>query len=180
VLYAPSYDTDTLLELWFHQLRVSGELEQLYLTDQRHLSFFLRSFQQPVQLVYQLDETPQIVVALWFDPSPAIGAWCGLWVKDGHRTRRATLNFILDTYTAAFETWPILYGLTKQESLLEPHRRLGYTIGPEIPSAFDGHKGWLVTLTKLGFERSLLYERHQRHRRQRRLQHPRATEPAAF
>ena len=180
MLYVPSKDSDTLLELWYHRLCISGDLEQLYLIDQRHLSWFLRSFQRPVELVVLCDETPEIIAALWFDPSPLVGAWCGLWVSRDYRRSRRVLEFLLSTYAVALEHWPILYGLTKQESLLEPHRRLGYTIGPEIPSAFDGHKGWLVTLTKADFERSRSYGLYQRHQSKLCLQRPHGLEFAAL
>ena len=178
MLYVPSKDHDTLLEAWFHVLRTTGDLDKLYLLEQRHLSFFLASFRRPVELVFEMDRTPQIIRALSFDPSPAVGAWVMLWVHPSHRASRASLRFLIETYQAALEVWPILYGLTWQPDLLEPHRQLGYTVGAEIPSAFDGHCGWLVCLTRANFLRSPAYGRYERSQRQSREPATREHQPA--
>lgn len=176
MLYTCSTNHDTLLEAWYHQLRVSGDLDRLYLKDQRHLSFFLRSFQKPVELVFEIDSTPQIIHAMWFDPSPALGAWIGLWVHPNHRHTQAMLDFVMETYRQAFQVWPVLYALTRDLHLLAPFRHFGYTIAAAFQA--EAQATWMLTLTRADFERSTIYERHQRHRRQHRQQHPRAVERA--
>lgn len=166
MIYTPGRDHDTILELWYHRLRESGDLTKLFLADARGLVCFLNSFQRPTELAFEVNQSRDMQLAMWFDPRPLVGAWCGLWIHADLRRSRTAFRWMMQTYTEALEVWPILYGLTWQAALLEPHADLGYTIAQEIPSAFDGHPGWLVCLTKANFQRSHAYERYTQHRRE--------------
>ena len=153
IFYQPDTDHDLLVAHWWGHLRDSGDLAKLLAHDEQPFSRFMRDMRKPTELVFQLnpDNPTQIVRAAYFQPF-TLGALVGLWLHESVRRTRDSLAFVEEVLTQGLRTWPLLVNFTKQPSLLDVHRKLGYTISEEIPAAWDGQSAWIMTLTRRSFE----------------------------
>ena len=50
-----------------------------------------------------------------------------------------------------------ILGITKQEDLLDLHRKLGYVIMGPVPNLFDDDEAWIMYLTQESFETSRVF-----------------------
>ena len=60
-------------------------------------------------------------------------------------------------YEGVFQFADVLVGITKQEKLLEIHRKIGYVYGCAVPYFFDSDPAYIVYLTKSGYRSGKVY-----------------------
>lgn len=109
----------------------------------------------------EVDATNQVIFAMWFWPMLA-GAQAGLWLAPEIRGTKQSVQLVCTVLDCALQNRPLVLGVTKQENLLEPHRKLGYTVSERLPSFWDGEDAWVVTVTRPAFQQSLTYRIWQR------------------
>lgn len=150
IQYKPGIEQDCLLTHWYMMMIATKELHQTF--TELSLSAFLRSFQLPHHLIYAQDSgNGHIWFAAWFDPV-FDGALLGIWADKSKRPTKVGLA----TFEAAIEyglaRWPVLVSVTRQEKLLDEHRRLGYTLVGKLPMFWGGENAWILHLTREGFD----------------------------
>jgi len=151
VLYKQELNEELALFRWWMHLIESDEMEKTFAPSARSVSGFYSVFESPSIMVYSL-EGDDIWFAAWFHPIPDSSAcYMGLWVRANRRMARKAWGITKAVYEAALNVWPIILGITLQEELLEPHKRIGYKILSELPKFYDGKSTWLVLLTAKGF-----------------------------
>ncbi len=104
------------------------------------------------------DNKPWMVV--WFVPfdDGSSAATVSYWCHKDKRGARKQLQITKLLYTAAFDFWDVLLGVTKHEHLLRIHRKLGYNIVGSVPHLMEGEEAWIVYLTKENFINSRMYK----------------------
>jgi len=157
-LYIGSADDDILVAQWWLRMSQDGDLPALFTRDSQTIGALYRIIGRPKVLVYDRDAAG-IWFAMWAEPVLS-GLFTGLWIRRGRRRSHEALALTLDTYAWYFTQVPVIFGITKQEKLLRPHRRLGYTILSRVAGLWDGDPAWIVELTRERFAETL-----RRHRR---------------
>jgi hypothetical protein len=116
-------------------------------------------FKPPNMLAYTANDN-SLESAHWAEPistSPHaifFSSWCA------HSLRGTKEQAVLMTtiYELLFNLGKrVVVGVTKQEKLLDLHRKLGYVILDPVPYLFDEDSAWIMYLTKDAFETSRLY-----------------------
>jgi hypothetical protein len=141
---------DLAMIKWYSELCRTGDLEKVFTKSAHPLSRFFECFASPRELFF--DTTKGLITfAMWFEPVMTGGALVGLWIAPDRRHHPSTYKLLITLYSKAFEVYPLLMGITKQEELLKPHLKLGYTCNGRLPGIWDGEDAWLLTLTKEDF-----------------------------
>lgn len=123
-LYRPCFEHDIVLEAWYHRLRETGDLQRTFLPDAHCLSGFLGCFRPPVAMFLDIDDQHALIFAMWFQPIMG-GAMAGLWIAKEKRGSKRTYANTLKALDLALEQYHVVFGITKQADLLEPHRQIG-------------------------------------------------------
>lgn len=159
-LYQTSFDHDLKLFKWWTELQNSKDFETLFTNSHRSLSKFLNEFKSPCMLAFTCDSQGDINHAIWFTgyaDSPT-AAFVGFWAREGVRYTRHAVEVTSYIYSLAFTVFKTLIGITKHESLLRIHRKLGYNIVGQIPNFLEGEDSWIVYLTEDNFKNSKLFQ----------------------
>ena len=159
VLYQPCHEYDIALMQWWIHLNESGDFDEVFASSQRALSKFFKIFESPCLTALAFEGT-KIWMATWFTPfgDNASSAFVGYWCDKDKRGSHKQLKITKLLYTAAFDFWNVLLGVTKHEHLLKIHRKLGYTIVGDIPHFMENKDAWIVYLTKENFMNSRMYK----------------------
>ena len=126
-----------------------GDLARMYLGQYKTLQAFCGFFEQPTTELHFNTDDEGIWLAAWLIPF-TVGKVLGLWVRKDRRRQRESLAAVVEMYRRLLSAHPTLLGLTKQEALLEPHRKMGYEVLG--PTRIDGEPAWFVVLTRERFE----------------------------
>ena len=159
VLYQPCHEYDTALLQWWMHLVKTDTFTEVFAESQKPLSKFLNIFQEPNFVVLAIEDN-KIWMAVWFTPfgDSATAATVSYWCHEDKRGSRKQLEITKLLYTAAFDFWDVLLGVTRHEHLLRIHRKLGYNIVGSVPHLMSGEEAWIVYLTKENFINSRLYK----------------------
>jgi len=150
-LYAPSPQADMLIVQWWHRLLQVGDLERTFTKSALAISQFFALIQPPKRsLAYEADDQG-IWMGFLLDPTMS-AAFVALWLDPRKRMSRTALASVERCYEAALEEFPVLLGVTRQEKLLPEHERWGYEVLGRLPKIYDGDDGWIVTLTREGYD----------------------------
>lgn len=145
--YEPNRDADLAVANLWTKMERDGDLPGLFCRSHQTLSGLLRIFHEPNGVLMEADEAHGVWFAMWFEQLMGT-VFVGLWVAREMRQTRRALHAILDGYGNALAIYPALMGVTKQERLLAPHVRLGYSVVAKVPGLWDGEPAWLVMLTR--------------------------------
>lgn len=141
-------DHGMLLARWWAELHENKELLKTFSSEALPLPGFYKTFENAI-LSFEADEKG-IWFACWCVPSLS-GAFFSLWIAKRKRKSKAAYRLTMKCYKEALAIWPVLMGITKQQALLEEHKKLGYEIVGRIPYVWDGDEAWLVVLTQEKF-----------------------------
>jgi hypothetical protein len=83
------------------------------------------------------------------------GAFLSVWIDARKRRTKSALRTLLRVYQLAFEEFPVILGVTKQQTLLHEHGQLGYTCLGQFPKFWAGEDAWVVGMTKEDFEKGI-------------------------
>lgn len=146
VAYDRSAVHDLLLGRWCEELLVSGDWDKCFLVSQKTPSWFYGYFARDVQLRF-VEDKGRIVIAGWFEPCLARGAFFSLWVAPEWRGTPKNVTAVGELLAWAFSHVKTVLSITTQEETLEVYQAMGYTLLGQIPHL--GHDGpvWLLTLT---------------------------------
>jgi hypothetical protein len=144
-VYQGSAEEDLLVLQWWARLMESKEMEFMFATPHTPASL-LRVFQPPNIMLYEPSDTGFWFVA-WFEPS-FTGAFFSIWVAPEKRKSTYVYEAFLKAADSGFQNFDTLLGVTKQEHLLEQHKKVGYTHLCTIPRFFNGQDAYLVMLDK--------------------------------
>lgn len=159
---------DVLLAEWFRTLHSTGDWDKLFRTPQGGIGWFYTYFQRDVQLwLVENDAQNALIAAGWFEPLKNGGAFFSLWIHPTHRPSRTTFVAYGELLDYGIERTGFILGMTKQEKLLDAHRKMGYTIHGPIEGLWPGERVWLMTLNREQLEEGS-YGQYLRRRRQER------------
>lgn len=150
---------------WFARMVSDGDLARMYLGQYKTTEAFCGFFQQPTTELYVNTDAEGIWLAAWLIPF-TVGKVLGLWVRKDRRRQRESLGAVVEMYRHLLSAHPMLIGLTKQEALLAPHRKMGYEVLG--PTEIDGGPAWFVVLTRERFEQRRRHRPDSNGDRQRR------------
>ena len=158
-LYKGTSEEDVALAYWYEHLFKTGDLDLITTRTSRTLHGFLSMFQPDCFLTYSLFEdaehaTSPVEFAGWFSPERLTERvfYYSNWTHQDIRGKRRQIMLGAAVYEAAFTFADVLIGITKQKDLIKIHQKVGYTYGCAIPKLFDGHDGYILYLTKRGYE----------------------------
>lgn len=147
--YQGTIEEDRLLAGWFARLCLSGDWARCFIPPPAGIGWFYAYFQRDVQLWYVTDEEKgEILLAGWFEPTLTAGSFFSLWVHSEHRHSRRLLHAYGELLEYGLDHTHIILGITKQETLLDGHRKMGYTVVGPILGLWGTGPAWLVTLTR--------------------------------
>lgn len=150
--YTGTVEEDLLLAGWYANLHMNGDWDKCFLHPRTGIGWFYTYFHKDVQLWYVVEQQT-LILAGWFEPLNSGGAFFSLWVHPEHRRRRRMLQAYGELLDYALDRTHILLGVTKQEQLLDGHRKMGYTVVGPIPGLWGkGQDAWLVSLTRAQLE----------------------------
>ena len=152
-VYFPSRENDLEIVRWWVRMDRDGDLDKLMMEGSRSVSDLFRLIQPPKTMLWLLDDEG-VWFAMWFEQC-FNGVFCGAWMRQDYRGRRAGTFAFLDAWTWALVAWPVLIGVTKQPDLVGIHRRVGYTVMGSIPGLFDGQEATVMYLTRAAFRETL-------------------------
>ena len=154
IYYERTFEHDALMLGWYHELIQSGDMDLTFMPSTRPLSRWFALFRD-CHLYFQVDEKG-IWWACWYEPAYG-GAMYAMWCRTDRRKSRQHVANTMQALEAGVQRWGTLFGLTKQDDLLELHRRLGYTIVGDVPGLWEGGSAWLVVLTPATFAEGVFY-----------------------
>jgi hypothetical protein len=159
MLYQGTRDEDVIIAEWWDSMFGTEEFGNLIAESARSLSAFYTLFKPPNVMAYTVQEQ-KLESVHWAEPvssSPHaifFSSWCS---KELRGTKRQAL-VMTTVYEVLFNLGKsVILGITKQEKLLDLHRKLGYVIMESVPYLFDHDAAWIMYLTKPAFETSRLY-----------------------
>lgn len=148
--YARTDHENYLLAQWWAEITVDGSRDQLFMPPNT-LGQTMSFFESPdVSMIYEADARGMWFV-MWFSPLLS-GMSASMWCRRDRRGKLSHLRAAEWGYDTALKAVPTLVGVTTQESLLDEHRRLGYTVLGKIPGLVNGEGAWIVVLTREGWE----------------------------
>ena len=146
IRYEPGRDADLAVAAWWVKMERDGDLPALFAADYQTLGALYKLIRPPNAALFEVDATG-IWLAMWFEQ--VMGTlFAGVWIARERRHTRPALRALLHGYGQALALVPAIMGVTKQERLLAPHRRLGYQVLGEVPGLWDGERAWIVMLTR--------------------------------
>lgn len=150
IVYDRSADHDALLAQWWARLWDAHEFERAFDDALVPLGAFLGHWRTGPRTLWMWVDVQGVWMAVWFEPVFS-GAFMGLWIRRDYRRGgcgRQSLAGIHAAHRWAFSRWPVVLVVTKQEQLLRPLRKLGYTEGMVIPRLWNGCDTWVLTTTE--------------------------------
>lgn len=154
ILYERTYEQDLLMLGWYHELLTSDDMPYTFMPSTKPLSRWFGLFRQ-CHLYYLADEKG-IWWACWYEPAYG-GVMYSMWCRADRRKSRENVALTMQALEAGLAEWGTVFGITKQATLLELHRRLGYTIVGDVPGLWEGGSAWLVVLTPSTFAEGDFY-----------------------
>lgn len=156
-LYIPGDpDAELLLGQTYVELQSSGNL-QLIFCEPPSLGTFLSLFRPPTALLFEHD-MKGIYILCWLEPVLRGGTFA-LWIRQDHRHSPLAYRAYLKALVLALRAFPVVLGITGQETLVAQHERFGYTLRCKIDHLYGtGHPGWLLEV-----EKDRIYARVRRH-----------------
>jgi hypothetical protein len=158
-LYSGTPDEDVIIAQWWDLLFGTPEFADLVSSSAYSLSAFYSMFKPPNMMAYTVKDDA-IESVHWAEPistSPHaifFSSWCA---EELRGTKRQAI-LMTTLYQLLFSMGKrVILGITKQEKLLDLHRKLGYVILDPVPFLFDDASAWVMYLTKDAFEHSRLY-----------------------
>lgn len=158
-MYQGTFDEDYLIAQWWDLLVSTGDIDVLVASSAHPLSGFLSLFKSPNVLAYTVRDNA-IESAHWLEPVSTsqravfLSSWCNSKLRG--TKRHATLMTTVYELIFAMQKKTII-GITKQQTLLDLHRKMGYVILDAVPDLFDSEQGWVMYLTEDSFKASRLY-----------------------
>lgn len=156
IAYQHTFEQDALLLTWYQELIQSGDMVVTFMPSSYPLSKWFEVF-RTAELVYEADEKG-IWWAAWVEPSFGISMY-SMWCRTDKRRSLRNATNTKKALHAALTLRGTVFGVTCQPSLLELHRRMGYTVVGEVPGLWEGRPAWLVSLTREGFEKGCFHGR---------------------
>jgi hypothetical protein len=154
--YEPTPEMDTVIAKWWAKMRNDGDLPLILGHAHQGLSGLYRVIAPPHTMVYAMDEGYNIWVAAWFEEIMN-GAFMSLWLAKEYRNRMDGLRGVLRCMEIGLLAKPCIFGVTKQERIVDEHRRLGYAILGKAPQFWDDeHDAWVMMLTRAAFKQTLI------------------------
>jgi len=154
--YDGSPEVDVIVAKWWAKMRADGDLPQMLGPHHQGLSGLYSLISSPKTMIYATDEDYNIWVAAWFE-EVLNGAFMGLWLAKEYRNKMTGLRGVLKCMETGLKAKPCLFGVTKQERILDEHRRLGYVILGKAPQLWADHTdAWLMMLTRESFKKTLV------------------------
>ncbi len=157
-LYQATSDEDILIAEWWDLLVLDGELSKLVASSAYPLSAFYGLFKSPNILAYTVKDD-QLESAHWAEPvsTSEHAVFFSSWSTESLRGTKRQALIMTAVYGVLFALGKkTLLGITKQEDLVELHKKMGYVILDPVPHLFDDDKAWIMYLTKTGFKNSRL------------------------
>jgi hypothetical protein len=157
--YTRTPQEDISLAQLFMTMCENGDMARCFPEYLARLGSFLQLFQTTNYLIYA-KENLDIWYAFWHEPCfNGRAAWVSYWCAPHKRATRDNLDATWSSYTYLLAVYPHLFGITKQEGLLDEHTKLGYTIVSKYSKLFDeNNDAWLVHLDEPAFKASKLYQ----------------------
>lgn len=169
MVYHPSISEDMLLSKAYTDIMWSRDADKLLSAQHQTLSGFLRLCQPPNVVIYGIDDGAAAMNGIWLwsivEPCYS-GAFFSLWIKPEKRHTKQALKWTLDLYSKVLEESPVLLGITHQETLLEEHESIGYSILGKVPYLWGGNDVWVMQVTKESFHRATASLREQLQQRE--------------
>ena len=142
-------EADLLMAQWWLRMRDDGDLAKVFLRSAHTLSGFWDCWRN-VDLMLEVDDKG-IYIAMWMEYYMGTGI-LGLYVRPDKRHSIGAIRNVLRLYKYIFDAGlKTVIGITKQETLLPMHERLGYTVLGMVPGIYGGEDGYIVTLTAEDF-----------------------------
>lgn len=138
-----------LVARWYEDLYMSGEIYSTFTPDVHTIGAFYALWHHDATLYFH-EEEGRIVLAWWTSPAFS-GVFFGLWIAPELRRAKRALRWFEEALEFVLARSSVILGVTRQEKLLAPHLRMGYTVVGRIPGLWYGYDAWLVALTKEGF-----------------------------
>lgn len=153
--YEPGPTADLVIARWWMRLVADDELSLVSMRP-AGLSAFYEQMAYPRRLVY-IKRDEDIAYAGWVEPIGG-AAFMSYWMRSDVRGTRESPSATALIYRACFGIagCSTFLGITKQERLLDIHRKLGYNILGVLPGLWMGKDAILATLTRSDFESSRL------------------------
>lgn len=142
VVYSPGHDEDLMLTLIYGQIAGEGDQDRCLHGDAKTLGGFFALVREASPCFIALDDNGPYWIG-WFEPCMS-GAFFGSWCAPNKRKSRDNVRNHLQALKLGLTQYPVIMGITKQEALLDVHRRLGYEIMGFIPKLWDEEAGWLM------------------------------------
>lgn len=151
IKYDPKNPAHEMLALgWWLKLKEDPiEFANLFSREFKFLTPFMFWCAHNATIVFDCDKDGLWACA-WTVPDMD-GAFFGAWFRHDRRHGKETYKFIMEAYRLAFERYPTLVGITKQQRLRDLHLKLGYEFRGELPSWFDGDTAFMYVLTRESF-----------------------------
>lgn len=155
IVYKPSFEHDTVLEAWYHELRETRDLQRLFFSDVHCLSGFYTAFHAPTVLMFDLDAQNRVIFAHWFHPAMSV-VMEGIWIAVDHRNQRGWIRRLQQTYDVVFEAHRMICSVTQHANLIDEVKRLGYDVYGPINGLWEGAPAWMIVLTKERYQQGWL------------------------
>ena len=158
-LYHGTPDEDIIIAKWWDSMFGTPEFSDLVASTAHSLSAFYTMFRPPNMMAYTVRDAA-IESAHWAEPVSTSdkAVFFSSWCAESLRGTKRQAVLMTTIYELLFNMdKSVILGITKQEKLLDLHRKLGYVILDPVPYLFDGDSAWIMYLTREGFETSRLY-----------------------
>jgi len=133
---------------WFGALATHGDFDKLFMPQYGTISRFFEHVAK-LRIVFKVDDKG---VWFWASYAPMLsGAQFDMWARPDKRCTKAGVEAMGEALERGFDVWPVLIGLTRQENLLDGHRRMGYTIVGKVPALWAGEDVWVMHITRESF-----------------------------
>ena len=156
-LYQGAVDEDILIAQWWYPL--GDELPKLVSSSAYSLSGFYNLFKPPNMMSYTVKDKEMESVH-WAEPvstSPH-AIFFSSWSSEELRGTKRHATLMTTIYEIIFNMGKkTILGITKQESLLDLHKKLGYVIMGPVPYLFDDDEAWIMYLTEPMFKDSRVF-----------------------
>ena len=158
-LYQGTPDEDVIIAQWWDSMFGTPEFSDLVASSAHSLSAFYTMFKPPNMMAYTVKDNA-IESAHWAEPVSTSNKaiFFSSWCAESLRGTKQQAVLMTTIYELLFNMGKeVVLGITKQEKLLDLHRKLGYVILEPVPFLFDAEQAWIMYLTKEVFKTSRLY-----------------------
>ena len=158
-VYSATVSEDYAVACLWDKLSENNEIMKLVTQSAYSLSGFLALLQAPSVTFYTQTETT-LESLHWAEPvatSKNAVFFSSWWNADTRGTKHhAFVMSAIYELMCAMEKKTVM-GVTKQRSLLDLHRKIGYRVLKPIPNLFDDKDAWIMYLTESLFKQGILY-----------------------